>query len=240
MIGGEKGLIFMFPCPIAEGDIGSLSPNALHWLRQTSHFIVERAKTARHFLKQASHPLPMSGITILEMSDDDQGEMTRFLELTLKGVNIGVLSEAGCPGIADPGASVAAWAHNRNIRVVPFVGPSSIFLALMASGFSGQSFAFHGYLSNKKPELVHQLRQLEASMLKTDQTQIFIETPYRNGFILETLLSSLKENTRLCIACDIGSPNEDIIQQPVSKWRTESSVNYHKRPCIYLIGSTSK
>lgn len=228
----------MFPVPVAEGDLGSLSSNELNQIHSTTHFIVEKAKTARHFLKQSGHPVSIGELCILEMSEN-QKEMEQFLEKTLEGTNIGVLSEAGCPGIADPGSVVVAWSHSHGIKVVPFSGPSSIFLALMASGFSGQSFAFHGYLSNKKPELITQLKHLESIMLKTSQTQLFMETPYRNGFMIETLLSALKENTRLCIACDIGNPDEDIRQQPVRKWKTESVTGFHKRPCIYLIGVTA-
>lgn len=227
----------MFPCPISEGDIGSLSANELAKLHQTTHFLVEKAKTARHFLKASGHPLPIAQLTISEITDD-KTETDHFLRQVLNGTDIGIISEAGCPGIADPGAEAISWAHIHGVKVVPFAGPSSIFMALMASGFSGQSFAFHGYLSNKNPALSQQLRSLESAMLKTGQTQIFMETPYRNGFMTETILTTLRESTRLCIACSIGAPDEDIRQMTVARWKGSDTSVFHKRPAIFLIGST--
>ena len=230
-----KGNIFLFPCPIFEGKTDSLSVEAVKWLHQTTTFVVERAKTARHFIKSTHHPIPIAQLQILEISDDKK-ELDTFLQALHDGINIGVISEAGCPGVADPGAEVVAWAHRHTIKVVPFVGPSSILLALMASGFNGQNFAFNGYLSNKKPDLITQLKALEQKVQKTGQTQIFMETPYRNAFIIETCLDTLNEQTRLCIACDINAPDEDIRQMRVVEWKKAIKGEYHKRPCIYLIG----
>ncbi len=207
----QIGSILLFPCPISEGKIESLSLEVLTKLRETTTFVVERAKTARHFIKSIKHPIPIPQLLILEISDNNT-ELENFLKFVFQGINIGVISEAGCPGVADPGSEVVAWAHKNNVKVVPFIGPSSILLALMASGLNGQNFAFNGYLSNKKPELITQLRALENKVQKTGQTQIFMETPYRNGFIIETCLQSLSDFTKLCIACDVNAPNEVIKQ----------------------------
>lgn len=230
-----KGCIILFPCPISEGKTDSLSSEAISRLHDTTHFIVERAKTARHFIKSTLHPVPLPLLEILEISDDKK-EMEFFLEKVMDGINIGVISEAGCPGIADPGSEIVVWAHLHEIRVIPLVGPSSIFLALMSSGFSGQNFAFNGYLSNKKPDLLVQLKNLETKVRNTGQTQIFMETPYRNGFMIESCIQALEPSTRLCIACDINAPTENIRQMAVKKWKSVSGEVYHKRPCIYIIG----
>jgi 16S rRNA (cytidine1402-2'-O)-methyltransferase len=231
----QKGKILLFPCPISEGKSESLSLDAISWLHKTTSFAVERAKTARHFIKSIHHPIPIAQLNILEISDDKK-ELDDFLQATHHGINIGVISEAGCPGVADPGAEVVAWAHKNDIKVVPFVGPSSILLALMASGLNGQHFAFNGYLSNKKPDLINQLKALEQKVQKTGQTEIFMETPYRNNFIIEACLQTLSEQIRLCIACDINGPEEDIRQMKIIDWKKAKTREYHKRPCIYLMG----
>ena len=231
----HKGRIFLFPCPIFEGKTESLSAESIKWLHETTTFVVEKAKTARHFIKSTQHPVPIALMQILEITENKK-ELNEFLQVVHQGTNIGVISEAGCPGVADPGAEVVEWAHLHGIKVVPFVGPSSILLALMASGFNGQNFVFNGYLSNKKPELITQIKTLEQKVQKTGQTQIFMETPYRNAFIIETCLDTLNEQTRLCIACDINAPDEDIRQMRVVEWKKAIKGEYHKRPCIYLIG----
>ncbi len=231
----QKGRIFLFPCPIFEGKTESLSAESIKWLHETTTFVVEKAKTARHFIKSTQHPVPIALMQILEITENKK-ELNEFLQVVHQGTNIGVISEAGCPGVADPGAEVVEWAHLHGIKVVPFVGPSSILLALMASGFNGQNFVFNGYLSNKKPELITQIKTLEQKVQKTGQTQIFMETPYRNAFIIETCLDTLNEQTRLCIACDINAPDEYIRQMRVVEWKKAIKGEYHKRPCIYLIG----
>ena len=225
----------MMPCPIVEGHIDSLSKEAIDVLHKTSHFLVERAKTARHFIKAAQHPLPIAELIIHEMTDNSQ-EDEQFLGHLLQGHNIAVISEAGCPGIADPGSLAVSFAHKNGIKVVPLVGPSSILMALISSGLSGQNFAFNGYLSNKKPELTKELRQLEALMLRTGQTQIFMETPYRNGFMIETICNALQPKTLLSVACDINAPTEFIITQEVVEWKKFDIASLHKRPCIFLVG----
>jgi 16S rRNA (cytidine1402-2'-O)-methyltransferase len=231
----NKGSIIMIPCPIVEGKVISLPPETIGKLHDTQYFIVERAKTARHFIKSTNHPLPISNLVIFELNDN-QSELHQFLNFTLQGHNIGVISEAGCPGIADPGADVVAWAHLHQIKVIPLVGPSSILMALMASGMNGQNFTFNGYLSNKKPELIQQLKGLESKVVKSAQTQIWIETPYRNRFMIETILQTLHNNTLLCIACDINGLQEFIQSKKVMEWRKVDLNHIQKVPCIYLIG----
>ncbi len=230
----NKGRLLLIPCPVSEGKIESLSAETLRALHQTTYFIVERAKTARHFIKNSNHPIAISLLNIHEICSD-KGENITFLNFLKEGHDIGVISEAGCPGVADPGSEMVAWAHQNGIKVVPLIGPSSILLAVMASGFSGQSFAFNGYLSNKKSELIQQLKQLEIKVKKSGQTQVFMETPYRNGFMVETCLQTLEAHTKLCIACDINCESEDIKTMTVQQWKKEITTSYHKRLCIFLL-----
>ncbi|MFZ1750639.1 MAG: SAM-dependent methyltransferase [Saprospiraceae bacterium] len=231
----KKGNLILLPCPIVEGKIESLSSEAIQSLHDTTYFIVEKAKTARHFIKAARHPVSIAELVIHEMTGNTSEDEV-FLSNLLKGTDIGVISEAGCPGVADPGSSWVDWAHRHGVTVRPLIGPSSILLALMASGFSGQNFAFNGYLSNKKPVLIKNLKTLENIVKKSGQTQIFMEVPYRNAFMLETIVQTLEDNTKLCVACDINAPTESIIQQPVRYWKSQKWDHYHKRPCIFIIG----
>jgi 16S rRNA (cytidine1402-2'-O)-methyltransferase len=231
----NTGTLYMIPCPIVEGHLESIPPETIQVLHRLTHFYVEKAKTARHFIKDSGHPTPLSAIQVHEISDQVH-ENEAFLALILSGVDIGVISEAGCPGIADPGAEAVSWAHKRQISVVPLPGPSSIFMALMASGFNGQSFAFNGYLSNKKPALVQQLKNLESRVKSSSQTQIFMETPYRNAFMLECVVQALHKDTMLCIACNISSPDQNIRRMKVGEWKSQDFSVYHKKPCIFIIG----
>lgn len=230
-----SGKLYLIPCPIVEKKMISMPQETLNVLHQIDHFIVERAKTARHYIKESLHPRPIAELYIHQISENKE-ENYKFLERLKTGINVAVLSEAGCPGIADPGAEMVAWAHKMKIKVVPLIGPSSIFLGLMSSGFSGQSFAFLGYLSQKKDELARQLKSLESQMSKTGQTQIFMEAPYRNIFLLETCIRTLQPSTELCLACDINSDEEVIVRQPIKLWAQTNLEYYHKRPCIYIIG----
>jgi 16S rRNA (cytidine1402-2'-O)-methyltransferase len=232
----KQGRIILFPCPIVDGKIESLSPESLIALHATTHFIVERAKTARHFIKAAGHPQPISSLMIHEIVEENAEANEAFAQIINTGVDIGIISEAGCPGIADPGAEIVDWAHRNKIEVIPHVGPSSIFMALMSSGMSGQQFTFHGYLPNKKPDLVPVLRKLESAAQSRRHTQIWMETPYRNQFMLESCIQTLQDKTRLCVACDINATTQSIITQTVSAWRKADLTLYHKRPTIYLMG----
>ncbi len=231
----NQGTLFLFPCPIHEGQLDTIPQQTLAALHKTSHFLVERAKTARHFLKAAGHPQPIANLVIQEISAVEKEDIA-FLQCMHEGIDVGIISEAGCPGIADPGSVAVNWAHQNDIQVRPMVGPSSILLAMMASGLNGQSFAFNGYLPAKAPELAKEIRLLESKAVKTGQAQIFMETPYRNDFILKHLLSTLQPSTKLCIACEVNGDTESIRQQTVAKWKEAKMENFHKRPCIFIIG----
>ena len=227
----------MVPCPIIENGISSLPPATLEVLHSLDHFIVERARTARRFIKESGHPKPIAELEIFEL--DKYGKVEGLKPFILKvkeGISIGIISEAGCPGVADPGADIAAIAHREGITVSPCVGPSSILLALMSSGMSGQSFCFNGYLSNKKPELIKQLRDLESKAHKQKQTQIFMDAPYRNEFLLSTCKEALRANTLLCVAVDISADSECIMTKKVSEWNASEFKSFHKRPAIVMIG----
>ncbi len=227
----------MVPCPIIENGISSLPPATLEVLHSLDHFIVERARTARRFIKESGHPKPIAELEIFEL--DKYGKVEGLKDFILKaksGTSIGVISEAGCPGVADPGAGIVAIAHREDIQVSPCVGPSSILLALMASGMSGQSFCFNGYLSNKKPILLKELRDLESRAHKKKETQIFMDAPYRNEFLLSTCKEALRPNTLLCVAVDISADTEYIKTKKVSEWKSSEFKSFHKRPAIVMIG----
>jgi len=230
------GQIYMIPCPIEEGAISTLPEDTISKLHQLKCFVVERSKTARAFLKLSNHPTPQSEFVLFEWDKNNpEVGLYQFLSKHSKDHSIGVISEAGCPGVADPGALIVTWAHKNKIRVSPLVGPSSILLALMASGFSGQSFCFHGYLPIKKDELSSKLRNLESIVHKRKQTQIFMETPYRNNGMFQILLRTLSSNTKLCIARSITGENEWIKTATITQWKS-IEVDLHKQPCIFLIG----
>jgi 16S rRNA (cytidine1402-2'-O)-methyltransferase len=168
--------------------------------------------------------------------EDASKNLNTLLKPLLDGHDMGLMSEAGNPCIADPGHLFVRLAHEQGIEVIPLVGPSSILMALIASGFNGQSFCFNGYLPNKKETLIPRLKSLEQSAQRFNQTQIFMETPYRNEFIIEVILSALQPNTNLCIAANIGSPAQSILTQTVQQWKKHDLKPYHKVPCVYLIG----
>ena len=229
----------MIPCPIVEDNTASIPNETNLVLHGLTHFVVERARTARRYIKSTGHPIAINELQIFELNKEnpDEPELFQFLNSLKDGQSIGVISEAGCPGIADPGALVVAWAHRQNIKVIPLVGPSSIFMAVMASGMNGQGFTFHGYLPAKSNEMSKALKRLESLMRSTQQTQIFMEAPYRNMNIVEQALKQLDKNTLLSIACDINSKDEYIATKTIKEWSKSKIPNLHKRPTIFLIGS---
>lgn len=232
-----QGKIYMMPCPIVEEDIDTIPQASKTIIFNTKFFIVERARTARRYLKRIGHPMSISDLKILEMDKKDPSiGLHDFIDENIGSHDIGVLSEAGCPGIADPGNLVVSYAHRKNITVSPLVGPSSILLALIASGMNGQQFVFHGYLPNKPKELQKKLKSIENDMHRHRQTQIFMEAPYRNGFMLEHCLKALAPQTQLCVACDITADSESIQTRQVKDWKGVDFSKYHKRPAIFLIG----
>jgi len=227
----------MLPCPIVENNIDSISKEAIDKTIGLTHFVVERARTARRYIKSIGPEINISELEIFELDKNDPSNgLHSFLKRLDEGQDIGLLSEAGCPGIADPGNLAVQYAHKNEIPVVPMVGPSSILMALIASGMNGQNFAFNGYLPNKGPKLIQKLKSLEQVLLKSGQTQMFMEAPYRNGFILEHCMKALSPQTRLCIACDINSPSEYILSKTIKEWKGTDWSQFHKRPSVFLIG----
>ncbi len=234
-----QGKFYLIPTPLGEpfeDNLHTIPAYVIAVIHSLDTFIAERAKTARHFIKATKQPTPLSNLTVFEF--DDKGQFADYEAITdvLKsGRSVGVLSEAGCPGIADPGAVVVAWAHRQNIEVVPLVGPSSILLALMASGMNGQSFTFHGYISAKREDLGKDLKKLEETAKRLQQTQIFIETPNRNGQMIETAFKTLSPNTRFGIAADLTTPPQYIAVKTIAEWKKTKLPELHKHPIVFLI-----
>jgi len=229
--------LYLIPCPLGPDSLQTLPEMVGTHIRELEVFIVERAKTARHFIKAMQPRLPISELKIFELDKHNSQAAHQAFQAALKtGKDIGVLSEAGCPGVADPGALIVKYAHQKGLQVIPLVGPSSILLALMASGLNGQNFAFRGYLPAKKPELANALRRLESTAKKQGQTQLFIEAPYRNLGVIETALRQLNANTPFCIAADLTLPTEYIKTQTIKEWKAAELPDLHKRPAIFLIG----
>lgn len=204
-------------------------------LREIRHYVVENVRTARRFLKRCDRDIDIDAITFTVLDEHTPADrVAEMLAPIAEGHDIGVISEAGCPAVADPGADLVALAQQKGIRVVPLVGPSSIMLSLMASGFNGQTFAFNGYLPREGKALTEKLHEMERLIRTRRQTQIFIETPYRNNRLIATLISTLPPGLRLCVASDITGPDEKIITLPLSAW-SRQKYNYDKIPAIFLL-----
>lgn len=229
--------LYLIPTTLGDTTIERvLPPDLTDLISSVTVFIVENIRTARRFLKKVNPAIVIDDLTFFELNQHtDKKEISRYLEPIQSGLDIGVISEAGCPAVADPGADVVKIAHIKNIQVVPLVGPSSILLALMASGMSGQNFAFNGYLPIKNPEKAQQIKFLEKRMQTEGQTQIFIEAPYRNAQLLDDLLKNCEPQTMLCVAVDITLESEFILSKPVSYWKLHIP-DIQKRPAIFLIG----
>lgn len=231
------GTLYLIPVPLAdEAASASFTPYLSETINAIDEYIVENGKTARRFLKQAGLRIPQDKLILHDYGKHARGQTdtSAFFSGLLSGKDVGLMSEAGCPGVADPGADIVAEAHRRGIKVVPLAGPSSIILALMASGFSGQSFAFHGYLPIDKGDRARRIGQLEQMAVRDKQTQLFIETPFRNNQLLAELLRVCKPQTRLCVAVNLTADDEQIISQPIRKWREENH-DFHKKPAIFLL-----
>ena len=235
-----KGTIYMIPCPISdERDVWDVLPKAnLDVMNSLDYFIVENTRSARRFLSRAGVARRIEELEFVELNEHttSSGDVERMLKPVLEGRSAGVISEAGVPGVADPGADIVALAHKKGVRVVPLVGPSSILMSVMASGLNGQSFAFVGYLPIKEGERLKRLKELERRALQERQAQLFIEAPYRNVKLFETMLKTLQPNKRLTVATDITSPEEFILTLEVAEWRKRGVPDMAKRPTIFLLG----
>lgn len=230
------GKLYLIPTRLGEDIKLEVLPISIKKIiESTDYYIVENEKTARRFIKKISPTKSQSSLHFETINKFTvESELPSFLAPCNKGFNIGVLSEAGCPGIADPGAAVVTIAHEKNIPVIPMVGPSSILLAMMSSGMNGQGFSFNGYLPIDKQERKQKIRQLERVSKEQNQSQIFIETPYRNQKVFEDLKSILSKSTRLCIAADITLTTEYIKTKSIDDWN-QTTVDLQKRPCIFII-----
>ncbi len=230
--------LFLIPNTLSdEGLIADVVSNSVvQSVRELKVFVVENAKNARALLKKYQVLTPMQDLVFYELNKHEQSytELKKFIETHAREGSVGVISDAGCPAIADPGALAVKAAHELGLNVNPLIGPSSIFLALMASGFNGQKFAFNGYLPIEENEKITQIKFYESLISKQDQTQIFIETPYRNNKLLDELIKILKPETYLCIAADITLPTQVIKTLKIKNWKTQK-IDLHKRPCIFLL-----
>ncbi|HEY4373304.1 MAG TPA: SAM-dependent methyltransferase [Burkholderiales bacterium] len=241
-----SGTLYLVPATLGDLKAGqdlplldaSLPPAVRERIAALTAYAVEDAKTARAFLKACGTSLPLQGIEMFEIGHTPEpAQLKLVLDKLATGVDVGVLSEAGCPGIADPGSQLARMAHAAGVRVAPLVGPSSILLALMASGLEGQRFAFHGYLPVKSPAREEMIRELETRSRRQRETQIVIETPYRNGALQQALLASLKPDTWLTVAVDLTLASEAVRTRRVSQWRQAAPKEMapDKHPAVFLI-----
>lgn len=232
-------MLYLIPTPLAENTAAQvLPPQVVAAVARLPYFLVENERTARRFVKSIAPHRVIEDIKFVLIDKDSTPAQVRaaLAPLQQPGAEAGVLSEAGCPGIADPGAALASEAHRIGVRVVPLVGPSSLLLALMASGMNGQQFAFHGYLPIEKAARLSAIKTLEREAQQRAQTQLFIETPYRNTALLADLLAHLQPGTRLCIAADVTGASEYIRTLPVAEWRRTKLPELHKVPTVFLLG----
>ncbi len=229
-----KPVIYMVPLPIAEGALYTLSPQVAQITEHLTHYFAEDLRTARRFIKSLHPTMVIEQLQFSEIDKHEGVDKALFRKWLKEGKSIGVMSEAGCPGIADPGSELAGLAHAMGIKVVPLTGPSSILLALMASGLNGQSFAFNGYLPVKEPNRGKRIKELEAISAREKQTQIFIETPYRNNYLLAEILRQCRPETKLCLACSLTSDQEFIKTLSIADWKTQVPV-LEKQPAIFLL-----
>lgn len=232
----QRGTLFLIPVPLAENAMQkSFTPFLVDTINVIKTYIVENEKTARKFLKEAGIKTPQSDLLIHDYGKHKRGNsLVPYFTQLMSGIDVGLMSEAGCPGVADPGADIVAEAHKRGIKVVPLVGPNSMIQALMASGLSGQSFAFHGYLPIDKVERGKRIKELENLSVKHKQTQLFMETPFRNNHLLDDVLKNCQSSTQLCIASNINGEDEFIKTLSVGMWKSER-IDLHKKPTVFLL-----
>lgn len=232
----KPGKLYLIPTPLGESDpLYHLPPATLNIIKILKRFIVEERKSARRFLKKAGFSGSLDDDFLLLFNEHtDQTDLSPFLQPLINGEDVGLMSETGVPCVADPGADIVAAAHRSAIPVIPLTGPSSILLALMASGFNGQHYIFHGYLPIDKKERVQKIRDMERHALSLQQTQLFIETPYRNQSLLDTLISACKPSTLICVAMALGTAEETVMVKPAGTWKNTPS-KLDKRPAVFLL-----
>lgn len=232
----SKAIVYLIPVGLSDEAEFVLTGDVLQIVRDLDEFVVENEKTARACLKKFGTRIPQNQLTFHLLNEHSKPEEISILKsILLKNKPIGLMSEAGCPGIADPGAEFVKLVHEMNIEVVPFTGPSSIFLALMGSGMNGQSFTFHGYLPRESADRKNKVKELEREALKKNHSQIFIETPYRNEALLKDILECCQENTRVCIASDMTSSKQFLKTKSVGEWK-KMNFKISKVPTVFIIG----
>ncbi|MDZ4665373.1 MAG: SAM-dependent methyltransferase [Bacteroidota bacterium] len=228
------GILYLLPSPLSETEIEIVLPkHNIDLIKTIKYFIAEDAKTARRFLKLCAYPNIQDAEIALLNEHTESNTVGSLLEPLLKGQNVGLMSDAGCPGIADPGAEVVKLAHKKEIKVLPWVGPSSIVLTIMASGFNGQNFAFNGYLPIEKDKRYKRVKELESLAVKYKQAQYFIETPYRNTQLFTDLLTSLNPSTQLCLGINLTDATQQVITKSVSEWKSIAPPEIHKIPAVF-------
>ncbi|MBT8236046.1 MAG: SAM-dependent methyltransferase [Bacteroidia bacterium] len=234
--GKKRGALYLIPTTLGDNEPLEVLPLSVKkTIERITYFIVENEKSARRFIKKVHPRKSQSSLVLMPLNKfTDAAQIPSFLDPCFEGHDVGVVSEAGSPAIADPGADVVMLAHEKGITVVPLVGPSSLLLALMGSGLNGQQFAFHGYLPIDRSDRKKKLKELEKESREKDQTQLFIETPYRNNSLIHDLFSTLSKQTHLCIAADLTLPTEIISTKKINEWR-DNVPDLHKRPCMFLI-----
>lgn len=236
----DNPALYLIPVMLGETPVEQVIPSYnTTVVSNLKYFIVENIRTARRFLKKSNRDIDIDSLTFYELNKHtDRNKIADYLLPMKRGESVGIISEAGCPAVADPGAEVVAIAQQEGYRVVPLVGPSSMLLAIMASGFNGQSFAFHGYLPIDADDRAKRLKQLESRAYNEEQTQLFIETPYRNQKLAEDILLHCKPQTQLCIAMNISCEDEYIVTRKVKAWIGKLP-EMHKKPCVFLIYKSS-
>lgn len=230
--------LYIIPVPIYENDINSIPQSNIEKLHDLKYFIVERARSARRYIKNTGFKGNLDDLVFIELDKHSNTKIDKsILNPAIEGNDMGLMSESGMPCIADPGSKIVNIAHKLGIKVIPLVGPSSVFLALAASGLNGQSFKFEGYLPIKSDQLITLIKKIERNILVSNTTHIFIETPYRNEALFEKLIRSLSDNIKLCMAVELNSPAELILTRKISDWKVNSNIEIKKKNCIFLIGS---
>lgn len=234
----KLGTLYLIPTLLGVTKAEQVIPQGtLEIVRNIRFFVVENVRTARRMLSKMNMPCPIDELTFVELDKHDKSnnpDLMTYLGEALNGNDIGLMSEAGTPCVADPGALIVELAHQAGIKVVPLTGPNAIILALMASGFNGQSFSFHGYLPIKSQERVIALRNLERRSAANNETQMFIETPFRNNAMIEEIIKTCHNNTMLCVACNITTAEEEIVSKPISEWK-KIKKDWNKKPAVFLI-----
>ena len=231
------GTLYMVPVTLGDDNLSYVIPaDVIKLIQSLEYFVVENEKSARRFLGSVKTNKPVRELNFQLLNEHSaEKDLPALIAPLLAGHDVGMLSEAGCPGVADPGATLTALAHRKGIKVAPLVGPSSILLSLMASGFNGQQFTFLGYLPSDKAARINKLKDIEKQSQRLNETQIFIETPYRNQHMLEDILASCGANTKLCIERNVSLETEFVVSKTIAEWEKSELPDLHKQPTVFLL-----